>query len=260
MSTTENLARKGKEHVWVSNLRNMPKGVFELIVKRLAQGDSIRQIAKYCNAVKPENSIETYRKWLVPLDKTVSAQVAERKAALNAQKAIDDYYREKEKMRKALETQQVEKELSAREVKQLKANITRAIMDINSAELIRDAWLMQRRRVERMAAIEEKLGYVLPDSHKQMDSLSKIIELVLKHELGIALLTRKGADVPASLEIDKLSPAAQAVGALDTVDRNLIQQLSHRFMDLMEGRTPGAKAERLDVIESIAKGTAPGDS
>jgi hypothetical protein len=163
-------------------------------------------------------------------------------------------------MRKALETQQVEKELSAREVKQLKANITRAIMDINSAELIRDAWLMQRRRVERMAAIEEKLGYVLPDSHKQMDSLSKIIELVLKHELGIALLTRKGADVPASLEIDKLSPAAQAVGALDTVDRNLIQQLSHRFMDLMEGRTPGAKAERLDVIESIAKGTAPGDS
>jgi hypothetical protein len=87
VSTTENLARKGKEHVWVSNLRNMPKGVFELIVKRLAQGDSIRQIAKYCNAVKPENSIETYRKWLVPLDKTVSAQVAERKAALNAPKS-----------------------------------------------------------------------------------------------------------------------------------------------------------------------------
>jgi hypothetical protein len=238
----------------------MPKGVFELIVKRLAQGDSIRQIAKYCNAVKPENSIETYRKWLVPLDKTVSAQVAERKAALNAKKAIDDYYREKEKMRKALEAQQVEKEPSAREVKQLKANITRAIMDIDSAELIRDAWLMQRRRVQRITAIEEKLGYVLPNSHKEMDSLTKIIELVLKHELGIALLTREGAGVPASLEIDKLSPLGQEIAQLDEVDRNIIQELGHKFANMIERQTNAAKVKRLGTNGSGANGTVSGNS
>jgi len=92
-----------------------------------------------------------------------------------------------------------------------------------------------------------------------MDSLSKIIELVLKHELAIALLTRKGPGVPDSLEIDELNPVAQEVAQLDEVDRNIIQELSHKFANMIERGTNAAKATGLAADGSGANGTVSGN-
>lgn len=64
MATTQIYVQAKKERIWVAKLREMPEGVFDLLIKRIAQGDSIRQIAKYCQTVRPEIAFETYREWL----------------------------------------------------------------------------------------------------------------------------------------------------------------------------------------------------
>jgi hypothetical protein len=51
VATTEIYVQAKKERIWVSKLREMPEGVFELLIKRIAQGDSLRDVAKYCQTV-----------------------------------------------------------------------------------------------------------------------------------------------------------------------------------------------------------------
>lgn len=43
---------------------------------------------------------------------------------------------------------------------------------------------------------------------KNLDSFTNILELIMKHEFGTALL-RKGGGVPADFEMEKLNPVAQ---------------------------------------------------
>jgi hypothetical protein len=258
VATTEIYVQAKKERIWVSKLREMPEGVFDLLIKRIAQGDSIRQIAKYCQTVKPEIAFETYRKWLQALSKLVAGYVAENEAAVAGQKAIDVYHKNKEKERQEIESQQVDEPPTLHEAEVVKANITAVLRNLELSDLLKDAWFIQHRRIRKMVAIEEKLGFSLPDGPKNVDSLAKILELIMKHELRTSLLMRKGAAVPATFDIEKLSPVAQKVAQLDDVDRNLIQQLSQRFVDFMEGKADGPETEGVAANGSGAKGVVAG--
>ena len=53
MATAEIYVHAKKEHIWISKLREMPEGVFDTLVARIAKGDSLREISKYCASVKP---------------------------------------------------------------------------------------------------------------------------------------------------------------------------------------------------------------
>jgi hypothetical protein len=260
VSTTKIYVQTKKERIWVSKLREMPEGVFDLLIKRIAQGDSIRQVAKYCQTVRPEIAFETYRKWLQALSTLVAGYVAENEAAVTGQRAIDIYHKQKEKERREIESQRVEGPPTVHEAEVVKANITAVLRNMELSDLLRDAWFIQHRRIRKLVAIEEKLGFSLPDGPKNLDSLTKILELIMKHELGTSLLMRKGAAVPASFDIEKLSPVAQKVAQLDEVDRNIIQQLSHKFANMIKEGTNGAKAERLAANGSEANGMVGGDN
>jgi hypothetical protein len=258
--TTQIYVQAKKERIWVAKLREMPEGVFDLLIKRIAQGDSIRQIAKYCQTVKPEIAFETYRKWLQALSKLVARYVAENEAAVTGQRAIDIYHKQKEKERREIESQRVEEPPTLHEAEVVKANITAVLRNMELSDLLRDAWFIQHRHIRKLVAIEEKLGFSLPDGQKNLDSLTKILELIMKHELGTSLLMRKGAAVPAAFDIEKLSPVALKVGELDAVDRNIIQQLSHRFAKMVERKTSGAKTEGMAANGSEANGMVGRDN
>jgi hypothetical protein len=239
----------------------MPEGVFELLIKRIAKGDSIRQIAKYCQTVRPEIAFETYRKWLQALAKLVAGYMAENEAAVAGQKAIDIYHKQKEKERQEIESQQVEEPPTVHEAEVVKANITTLLRNMELSDLLRDAWFIQHRRITKMVAIEEKLGFSLPEGPKNIDALATILGLIMKHELGTASSLRKGGGVPADFEMEKLSPAAQEVAQLDDVDRNLIQQLSHKWLErIQEGVADAAEAEGLAANGSGTKGKIPGNN
>jgi hypothetical protein len=61
--------------------------------------------------------------------------------------------------------------------------------------------------------------------------------------------------------MEKLSPVAQQIAQLDDVDRNLIQQLSHKWLEMIqEGVADAAKAEGLASNGNGAKITVPGDN
>jgi hypothetical protein len=88
VATTQIYVQAKNERIWVSKLREMPEGVFDLLIKHIAQGDSIRQVAKYCQTVKPEIAFETYRKWLQALSKLVAGYVAENEVRLPGKKRL----------------------------------------------------------------------------------------------------------------------------------------------------------------------------
>jgi len=60
--------------------------------------------------------------------------------------------------------------------------------------------------------------------------------------------------VPADFEMEKLSPLGQEIAQLDEVDRNIIQELGHKFANMIERTTNAAKAERLAANRSEANG------
>jgi hypothetical protein len=260
VATTEIYVHAKKERIWVSKLRQMPEGVFDLLIKRIAQGDSIRQIAKYCQTVRPEIAFETYRKWLQALSKLVAGYVADQEAVLAGQRAIDVYHKRKEEERREAEAAQSHEPATTDEALMVKANITAVLRDMEISDLLKDAWFIQHRRIRKLVEIEEKLGYSLPDGPKNIDSLGYILSLMMKHEMDTNEILRKGGGRPADIEMEKLSPTARAVGELDTVDRNLIQQLSRRFRDMMEGKADGAETEGLAVNGNGARGTVPGNN
>jgi hypothetical protein len=258
VATNEIYVQAKKERIWVSKLREMPEGVFDLLIQRIAKGDSIRQIAKYCQTVRPKIAFETYRKWLQALSKLVAGYVAENEAAVAGQRAIDIYHKQKQKERQEIESHQVEEPPTVHEAELVKANITTVLRNMALSDLFRDAWFIQHRRITKMVAIEEKLGFSLPEGPKNIDALATILGLIMKHELGTTSLVRKGVGVRAHFEMEKLSPVAQEVAQLDDVDRNLIQQLSHKWLEMIqEGVADAAKAEGLGNDGSGTKGKIP---
>jgi hypothetical protein len=113
----------------------------------------------------------------------------------------------------------------------------------------------------KMVAIEEKVSYRLPEGPKNIEALVTILGLIMKHELGTTSLLRKGGGGPADFERKKLSPAAQQLSQLDDVGRNLSQQLSHKWLEMIqEGVADAAKAEGLAANGSGTNGKIPGNN
>ena len=260
MAITQIYVQAKKERIWVSKLREMPEGVFDLLIKRIAQGDSIRQIAKYCQTVRPEIAFETYRKWLQALARTVSQYAADQAAVVAGQRAIDIFHKRKEEERLELEAQQKRGPITLDEAETVKANITAVLRDMEISDLLRDAWFMQHRRIRKLMEIEEKLGYSLSDGQKNIDSLGYILSLMMKHEADTNEILRKGGGRTVDIQMEKLSPVALKVGELDAVDRNIIQQLSHRFAKMVERKTSGAKTEGMAANGSEANGMVGRDN
>jgi len=260
VATTEIYVQAKKERIWVSRLREMPEGVFATLVARIAKGDSIREIAKYCQRIRPGIAFETYRKWLQALKRQVVEDAADQAAVAAGQRAIDIFHKRKEQERLELEAQQKRGPTTLDEAETVQANITAVLRNMELSDLLKDAWFIQHRRIRKLVEIEEKLGYSLPDGPKNIDSLGYILSLMMKHGVDTTELLHRSGGLSADLEMKKLSPVAQEVAQLDEVDRNIIQQLSHKFADLIEKGTNGPKAKRLAANGSEANGMVGGDS
>jgi hypothetical protein len=257
VATTEIYVQAKKERIWVSRLREMPEDVFDTLVARIAKGDSIREIAKYCQCIRPGIAYETYRKWLQALKRQVVEDAADQAAVAAGQRAIDIFHKRKEQERLELEAQQRRGPITLDEAETVKANITAVLRNMELSDLLRDAWFIQHRRVRKLVEIEEKLGYSLDNGPKNIDSLGYILSLMMKHEADTNEALHKS---PSDIQMEKLSPVALKVAKLDTVDRNLIQQLSQRFVDMMEGKVDEPETETVAANGSEANGMVGGDN
>ena len=260
MATTEIYVQAKKERIWVSRLREMPEGVFATLVARIAKGDSIREIAKYCQRIRPGIAFETYRKWLQALKRQVVEDAADQAAVAAGQRAIDIFHKRKEQERLDLEAQQRRGPITLDEAETVKANITAVLRNMELSDLLKDAWFIQHRRVRKLVEIEEKLGYSLPDGPKNIDALGYILSLMMKHEIDTRELLHRSGGLPSNIQMEKLSPIAQEVAQLDEVDRNIIQELSHKFANMIEKGTNAAKVKRLGANGSEANGMVGGDN
>jgi len=181
------------------------------------------------------------------------------KLPLPGKKRLKFITKRKKKSKQGLESRQ--EPPTVHEAEFVKANVTAVLRNLELSDLLKDAWFIQHRRVTKLVAIEEKLGYSLPDGPKNIEALATILGLMIKHETATTLLLRKTGGMSAAIDMEKLSPAAQEIAQLDDVDRNLIQQLSHKWLErIQEGVADAAKAEGLAANGSGTKGRIPGNN
>jgi hypothetical protein len=230
---TEICARAKQERIWLARLRALPNGVFDLVVRRITKGDSIFSIAKYLCTVAPEYSVASYRKYLTILADDIRTMVEQKQKANREQNEIDEFNQAKQHAT-VVEPPPEPESPSTKPLSAIRCTVNRAIRDLQSEDLLKYTWITQQKRVDEMVLLEQRMGFKFPWGDRAIAELRKIAEAIFKHEIGTALLLRKGAGVPTSIDIDKLSPTAQEFAKLDDVDRNLVRQLGHRFQEFVE--------------------------
>lgn len=228
--------RCNRERSSIERLRELPPGVFDLVVKRIAKGDALTQIAKYLHTIQPDFAEETFRKWLHDLAKRVRQFLAEETNIDDVAKTIEDF--------STANTEAASPAVgrppgpSAGGIQRLKATVKRACEDINAEMMLRYSWAIQQKRVDKMVDLEGRLGVVLPALHKEIDTLKGIAEALTKLEMGTALMKRKGGGIPDLPPIKPPEPdsLAERVSQLDIVDRNLLRTAATQVTDLIRER------------------------
>jgi hypothetical protein len=233
------LARQEKR--WITRLRKLPPDVFNLVVRRIMTGEPLKKIARHLHDVIPDVAEETFRKSLRVLAKQVRAGLVDRKSIDEILEDIDDF--DKARTEGALADSQAPRTPSAGSSKRLKATVNRAILDIRAEEMLKYAWVIQQKRVDKMMDLEADQGIVLPGLHKEIATLTAIAEAVTKHEVGIALMKRKGNGIPELNTTDKLSPLAEKISKLDAIDRNLIREASSKVISLVQDQFVESKTQ-----------------
>jgi hypothetical protein len=126
-------------------------------------------------------------------------------------------------------------------------------MEIAAVDMLKSCWDNQKRRVDKMIAVEEKQTIIFPRGYKEIEALIRIAETLIQAESKIMMMDRKGGGISnphegrelRQDELERLSPVAQKVGKLDIVDRNLICQLSQKFVDYVEARSREIEAAQV---------------
>jgi hypothetical protein len=238
-SNLQVIASRGhQERVWMARLRALPPGVFDLTLKRIAQGDPIRQVARYLHGVDPDVAEETFQKWLRVLAKQLRELLAEKKTVDEAVKIIKESSVTSDEGASSAGRPPVP---SAGSSQRLKAIVNNVDKDLRSEMMFKFLWATEQRRLGKMLDLEEKLGVLLPNVPKEIDTLRSIAESLLTVEMGRWALMQ-GGYVPEMAPPEPGS-LAEKVSKLDIVDRNLIRTAATHVIDMIHDEARKLQAE-----------------
>jgi hypothetical protein len=251
MPTAEIYKQARIERLWVARLRELfGDEIFQHIIRRILKGDSIREIALYCHNTKPEFAVETYRKWVRALEQQANGPIAQYREQDHAQKAIDEFNRLKAKpnsLVSRLEPDPPSYEVMAR----LHRNVNKETRKLNTAAALQYLWFCGQKRLDKIMEIEERLPH--RNGHQALLVLNKIAANLMRYELGISVLARRGMDGD-TLDMEEIDKEVRQLSKFDDVDKNLIHNLQQRFVKLIadEKETNGSTA-RLESNASTAE-------
>ena len=98
-------------------------------------------------------------------------------------------------------------------------------------------WATEQKRLDKMLDLEERLGVLLPNVPKEIDTMKSIADSLLKVELGRWALIN-GGYIP-EMPTPEPGSFAEKVSKLDQVDRNLIRTAWGHVMDIFEDKSFG---------------------
>jgi hypothetical protein len=160
----------------------------------IAEGDSATQIVQCLHGIDPEIAEETYQKWVQALA-TETEESEEGKRASDPQtRAVED-----------LEAKANEKSPIVEKSSTLSAEVVaeaKELSKISGLDMLKDCWVIQRRRVDSLMDLEKSKGIISLSGHKEIALLRRIAESVLKYEVKNAPKNREGSCVVTSPEVN----------------------------------------------------------
>lgn len=79
---------------------------------------------------------------------------------------------------------------------QVSRHVDKALKQIDAERALKSACYRQIERVERLKELEEKLQFLIPNGHKEIEALVKIAESMLEIEVGKKWLRGKLGNMP----------------------------------------------------------------
>jgi hypothetical protein len=255
-------AATAKHRIWISRLKDLPGGTFEIIVKRLMQGDSKLAMSKWLANLNSEYSAHSYRKFLTVLDVDIQGLITAKEKAIETQMEIDAH---RDKLVKIEIEKHLNKQMpevpSAKQFRRLDATVDEQVMNLDAERMLRYAWVTQQRRVDSMVAMEQQMGFLHRGGDREMKALTHIASELMKFRLLRETLYRKfGRENPVIDSGKRKNGIVDKFKTLDDVDQHLIIQLQRQFKDLALENLNAPTTEGLGTDARGTSATETGDN
>ncbi|MFY9532139.1 MAG: hypothetical protein WBC04_19750 [Candidatus Acidiferrales bacterium] len=227
--------REKLEGVWIARLRRL--NCFDQIVKRLVAGMSVMGVAKWLVELNPEGELHGlglhgWRKYLTPLHMRI-------KAGRPVEVLDGVVVRELLRQAEVLAPDEDPVDPAARK---LWKEVEKAARELRAETMLKYCFVVQQRRVNMMVEMEQKLRMLVPSGERNLEVLREIAADVRKFEVGEQWMRGRatpfpgpypGGSVPQPAP-EELDPLAQEAAKFDEVDRNIMQEIVSKMIDMCE--------------------------
>lgn len=252
-----NRNRSKHERAWIRRLQKLPTGVSELVIRRIVKGDPLRHIAQYLHKIEPDLSEETFRKWLAVLAKQVKSELPKGESADEVFKAIEDLYAAAGAEEESSDETSPKTKPGQSVSKRVKLAVTRAIEDLKAERMLRYAWVIQQRRVDKMLDEEGSTGILSPRGHREITALTKIAVALMQHDFGIKLMSQKGGGIPNFRTDAMLSKKEPVADPPAQPSEEECQRLAQEFFDAIRGESAAENDLDAEKDENYGESAAP---
>jgi hypothetical protein len=214
------------ESFGVYGFRRLPKAVFEEIVFRLMNQKSIYSTARWLEDLRPEGcefAFNTWRRHLRALRDSMQSEMARQSqhavpSAAVTQQVLGKFSKVKADLHD-------EDDYSAEEIRK---SVSKAVRTLDAMTLLKYSFMAQKKRVDRLLSVEEKIQMNVKDGYKEILVLKSIAAEIAKLELGNLLIRQKELGPGEAFKNTNLeseaprSAMAERISKLGIVDRNLV--------------------------------------
>jgi len=167
------------------------------LVRRLTKGESANSVSRWVSSLKVEGAAGTWsslywRKHILALAK----HVRRAKDKLRTRKPV---LPETEAVAACVEMQTLDlldADVIPKSAAQVSSHVDKALKQIDAERALKHACYSQIERIERLTELEEKLQFLIPNGHKEIQALVKIADSMIEIEFGKKWLRGKLGNMP----------------------------------------------------------------
>jgi hypothetical protein len=231
---------QGLRALWAKSFRKLTQPVFDGLIRRLLNGESVYSISLWLHDVAPREArcgLSTWRRNVSHLRDHLKLHIERRKE--NALPNVAVQQEIISKFGKEREDQLALEALQRKPIEEIKRVVSRAMSELDAMMILKFAFLIQKERVDEMRELEKKIKMPMKGGYKEIEVMKSIGAEIAKIEMGNTLMRLKGAvPVPSfpSTDINPEKPKSKMVSAiskLSDVDRNLVRAAGTKIRQLI---------------------------
>ena len=229
---------------------------YDALVKRLTEGYSAPQVARWAMELKVEGapggwSFFYWRRHIYALAKQVRVVKTEMRK---------EHHGPTPKVEAIIERVESHvadllcKDVVPDTVRDIWVKTEKTLHLLTSEQMLKVLYYRQLQRLERIIALEEKMGIAFENTHREVEKLTNLAMAVNRLEPGQQFLRGRGGNgsylpPPYKVQPGDLADIEERISQFDEVDRNLITQATQKLIDMVqEDVSASFEAVRLDAV------------